>query len=90
MVLYSTTADTNFAGIYRQAGTSNGYPYYANENGTTYITASSDGIYRMYVGFPGSVFHYVAPTTGSPIGKYLLGPNGNNNTCPNVTIYPGQ
>jgi hypothetical protein len=89
MVLYSTSADTPFSGIFREAGTYNGHPYYANENGTTYITASSDGIYRMYVGFPGTMAHYVAPSTGSPIGKYKIGINGIVGKEPNVTIYQG-
>lgn len=87
MDLYSTSADTPFSGIFREAGTANGHPYYANENGTTYITASSDGIYRMYVGFPGSLFHYVAPSTGSPLGKYQIGPNGIAGKEPNVAVH---
>ncbi len=89
MDLYSTSADTPFSGIFREAGTANGHPYYANENGTTYITASSDGIYCMYVGFPGTMAHYVAPSTGSPLGKYQIGINGIVGKEPNVAVYPG-
>ena len=65
-------------------------PDYVNENGVTYITAGSDGVYNMYVEFPGTMAHYVAPTAGSPIGKYRISINGIVSKEPNVTIYQGQ